>query len=113
MIAILDNVLNGTNGANGVNVTRFVTVVTEKEQDHAPVLEIAWAKVQIRTRVTRRHALIGHHGDRGVIVVPLVVRESDPKIANVKEKAIAMEPKVKLKSVKLVSFVFLIQFDSV
>ena len=47
MIAILDNVLNGTNGANGVNVTRFVTVVTEKEQDHAPVLEIAWAKVQI------------------------------------------------------------------
>ena len=56
--------------------------------------------------------LIGHPGDRGVTVVPLVARESDLKIVNVKEKAIATEPKVKLKNVKLVSF-FLIQFDSV
>ena len=41
MIATLDNALNGTNGANGVIVTHSVTVVTEKEQDHAPALEIA------------------------------------------------------------------------
>jgi len=41
MIATLDNVLNGTNGAIGVNVTHSVTAVTEKEQDHVPVLEIA------------------------------------------------------------------------
>jgi len=58
--------------------------------------------------------LIGHHGDRGVSVVPLAAREFDPKIVNVKEKATAVEPKVKLKNVKLVSFIFfLIQFDSV
>ena len=41
MIVTLDNALNGTNGANGVIVTHSVTVVTEKEQDHAPALEIA------------------------------------------------------------------------
>ena len=41
MIATLDNALNGTNGANGVIVTHSVTVVIEKEQDHAPALEIA------------------------------------------------------------------------
>jgi len=114
MIATSDNALNGTNGAIGVNVIHSVMVVTGKEQDHVPALEIALAKVQIRARVTQHHVLIGHHGDRGVTVVPLVARESDLKIANVKEKAIALEPKVKLKNVKLVSFIFfLIQFDSV
>ena len=38
--------------------------------------------------------------------MPLVVRESDLKIVNAKEKAIAMEPKVKLQNVKLVSLLF-------
>ena len=41
MIVTLENAPNGTNGVNGVIVTHSVTVVTEKEQDHAPALEIA------------------------------------------------------------------------
>ena len=41
MIVTLENAPNGTNGANGVIVTHSVTVVTEKEQDHVPALEIA------------------------------------------------------------------------
>jgi len=45
--------------------------------------------------------LIGHYGDPGVRAVPLVARESDPKIVNAKEKAIALALKVKLKNVKL------------
>ena len=55
-------------------------------------------------RVTQNHVLIGHPGDRGVIAVLLVARESDLKIVNAKEKGIARELKVKLKNVKLVSF---------
>ena len=41
MIVTLENAPNGTNGVNGVIVTHSVTVVTGKEQDHAPALEIA------------------------------------------------------------------------
>lgn len=112
MSAMLANVLNGTNGAHGEIATLFVTVAIEKEPDHALDSEIVWAKVQIQTRAIPNHVLIGHHGDRGVIAVHLVVRELDPKIASAKEKAIARELKVKLRNVKLVSFIFFLSRSS-
>ena len=75
--SILDHLHYGLNGDRGVVAVSLVVRETDKEQDHAPALEIAKATVQIQTRVTRIHALIGHHGDHGVVAVLLVARETD------------------------------------